>query len=270
MKPTKLASRFLLGLALCLALTQTATARRLNDTGVTRCSSAGDSGLPCPVAGFEGQDGDYGRDAKDRRQVLEKKGFGAAGFDFTKIANGGGKLPGSAQQGEGVSDWACTYDNVTGLLWEVQTRYPGLRYLGNRYSWYDADPLTNGGDAGVQNGGLCIGGIACDTAAYIEAVNQLALCGFNDWRLPTVDELGSLIDYSKAYPAPAIDRRAFPDEIEPLSATSWTGRWVWSSTSQVDNPVSAGNAWSVSFSRGSNDAGGKNGAFAVRLVRGKK
>ena len=31
----------------------------LNDTGIKTCSNATQNGLPCPVAGFQGQDAEY-------------------------------------------------------------------------------------------------------------------------------------------------------------------------------------------------------------------
>lgn len=38
--------------------------------------------------------------------------------NYTKIANNGSILPGDAQLGTQPTDWACTKDNKTGLMWE--------------------------------------------------------------------------------------------------------------------------------------------------------
>jgi hypothetical protein len=46
---------------------------------------------------------------------------------YTKIANNGANLPDSALLGTGPTDWACTRDNRSGLLWEVKTADSGLR-----------------------------------------------------------------------------------------------------------------------------------------------
>jgi len=110
--------------------------RKLNDTGIDRCADGlADINRVCPVAGYPGQDGDFGRDAAARAGTLLKAGGGAAGFDFTKIANNGSVLPASAVRGSEPNDWACTRDNVTGLIWEVKN-LGGLRDSRNIYAWY--------------------------------------------------------------------------------------------------------------------------------------
>ncbi|MBV5308526.1 DUF1566 domain-containing protein, partial [Chromatium okenii] len=70
----------------------------LNDTGITTCSNATKNGLPCPVAGFPGQDAE----------------FGSNGFDFTKLDAAGNDLPATA------TNHTCVRDNVTGLIWQVK------------------------------------------------------------------------------------------------------------------------------------------------------
>ena len=50
-----------------------------------------------------------------------------------------------------------------------------------------------------------------------EYARQLNLGGYNDWRLPTVDELAGIVDKTKQ--KPAIDRQVFPDT---LSEAFWT------------------------------------------------
>ncbi|MBK1695464.1 hypothetical protein CKO09_12055 [Chromatium weissei] len=70
----------------------------LNDTGITTCSDANQNDLPCPVAGFPGQDAE----------------FGTNGFDFTKLDAAGNALPATA------TDHTCVRDNVTGLMWQVK------------------------------------------------------------------------------------------------------------------------------------------------------
>ena len=59
--------------------------------------------------------------------ALPKTGAGAAGFDYTKIANDGSELPADAPLGSAAGEWACTRDNATGLVWEVKTDDGGLR-----------------------------------------------------------------------------------------------------------------------------------------------
>ena len=114
----------LLGIGFAFAQT-----RPLNDTGITFCGAATGGNTPAPCASNPaGQDKDYGRDAAALAGTLVKVGGsgGVNGFDFTKIANNGTVLPASALLGSGPTEWACTRDNVTALIWEVKTT-SGLR-----------------------------------------------------------------------------------------------------------------------------------------------
>ncbi|SYZ81279.1 putative lipoprotein [Vibrio paracholerae] len=100
-------------------------------------------------------------------------------------------------------------DNVTGLIWEVKQPVGsgGLRDASHTYTWYNPDNSSNGGDAGTQNGGTCQGS-ACDTQAFVNAVNSQGLCGASDWRLPSVNELFSIVHNGRI--EPAIDQAYFP------------------------------------------------------------
>lgn len=203
---------------------------KLNDTGIDWCANDSSNNLVCPVSGYEGQDGEYGRDALARSGQLAKVGGGAAGFDFTKLDASGNALP------ETASEWSCVRDNHTGLMWEVKTDDGGLRDKDNTYSWYNPDNNTNGGSAGTQNGGSCAGS-DCDTYAFVQAVNSQGLCGINDWRMPTRLELMSIVHNGVVYPS--IDTAYFPNTLS---------RWFWSST---PNSNSSDGVWQVSFEHGS-------------------
>jgi len=214
----------------------------LNDTGITRCSNATTNGLPCPVAGFLGQDAEFGRDA-----THNDDSDGHAGFSFTKLDANGNALPASA------AAWSCVQDNVTGRVWEVKTT-SGLRSQSNTYTWYNPDTKTNGGNAGTQNGGSCTGS-ACDTQGYVQAVNAQDLCGKSDWRLPSQFELLSIVSNDRY--GPAIDTAWFPNTP--------SGGWFWSSSSSAYDPDEA---WFVSFLWGEVGPNYRNYAYQVRLVRG--
>lgn len=251
--------------------------RPLNDTGVTWSGQApSGNATVCDSAHPAGQDCFHGRDAAARvgAGVLEKVGHSAPdldpahghvnGFDFTKISNSGNPLPASATLGSGPDDWACTRDNVTGLIWEVKVNdATHLRHMNHTYTWYDTDPVTNGGEAGSIGGDTCNGTLAaapydnrCNTQHYVEAINALTgagrLCGATDWRVPTIKELENLADFGRANPS--IDPHYFPNTPVVASASNF-----WSSTPMAGQ---SHRAWFMRFS------GSMMGATYIERVNG--
>ena len=231
----------------------------LNDTGLRACYDAGSQTGSTEPADFPRQDCRMGRDAAAAAKALPKTGAGTVGFDFTKISNAGAVLPASAAFGSGASDWACTFDNTTGLMWELKSPTTSdLRYAGNSYTWYSTDSLTNGGNQGYADGGFCVGGIPCDTESFVNAVNAAGLCGHSDWRMPTLPELTSVIDYSQPYGGsqPAIAPGYFPNT--PFDDAYWTA---------TTSAASPSNAYYVYFDGGYTVAYHKDDDHYVRLVR---
>lgn len=240
----------------------------LNDTGLDWCAddttnlrmdgTRTDKAAGCEKAAatHPGQDAHLGRDAAAGARKLAKTGSGRAGFDFTRICGNGeaageGKCPPNPTFGSGANNWACTRDNVTGLVWEVKTE-SGLRSRSNTYTWYNPDGTANGGDAGGQNGGACAGS-GCDTDAFVKAVNAQGLCGGKDWRLPTRKELLSIVDNGRL--KPAIDTGSFPNS---------PADYYWTSSTYADQ---ANSAWQVNFLYGEASPGSKKQGGQVRLVR---
>lgn len=253
------------GLASALLLAPTAQAQtgRLNDTGQTSCYDAANAVATCNTAttGNAGtrphQDGRYGRDAAQAAgQLPTKTGAGAAAFDFTKIANNGTPLAAGATLGTNPTDWACTRDNVTGLVWEVKTT-SGLRSSAHTYTWYSAS--NNGGNAGSVGSNTCGGTLSgysnqCNTANYVAAVNAAGLCGATDWRLPTRRELLGIV-HNGLTTGPMVDATYLPNTQSD---------WYWTSDTYTLGPAGA---WIVFFYGGGTGAVNKTASFFVRLVR---
>lgn len=131
---------------------------------------------------------------------------------------------------------SCVKDNVTGLIWEGKEA-SGTRAGSNTY--------TNWGD-----------GRAGDASAYVAAVNAQALCGYTDWRLPAVDELQGVVDYSKQNSWPKINTDVF---VNTRSEGYWT-------SSLHAGGINA--AWGVNFGSGYVGAYGfSSNSLAIRLVR---
>lgn len=197
---------------------------KLTDTGITsaQCYQAGIQGVvSCSSAAALGlndnQDGMMGRDVSN-----PDNSDGKLGFSYS--------LVGSYAKTE------CVKDNITGLTWEGKPT-TGERAASSKYTNYDDKSSS-------------------DASAYVDAVNASALCGYSDWRLPTVDELQSLVDYGVTYPGLRIDASWFPN----------TQNFVyWSSSSDVTNAGIGPSAYGIwggyitSFGRASN--------YHVRLVR---
>jgi len=217
---TALALLFLIGAQAAPVSAQT---RPMNDSGVQYCAGveAEDRGA-CGKQHLPGQDALYGRDLAAAEGRLTKQGAGRAGFDYSKISNSGAVLAPEAALGPGPDDWACTRDNVTGLVWEVKVNDPGnLRHWDHTFTWFrSTSPDGNPGNPGRAR--TCRSLLSnCNTDRYVEAINATGLCGATGWRIPSVNELESLIDYGQANPA--IDQDYFPN-THPLAF--WTSDTV--------------------------------------------
>ncbi|EGV27588.1 hypothetical protein ThidrDRAFT_4599 [Thiorhodococcus drewsii AZ1] len=234
----------------------------LNDTGTELCVDGGSYFLDCPVVDYPGQDAESGRDV-----THNNPDDGYAGFSFTKLDDSGNDLSADA------TDWSCVRDNVTGLIWEVKTKDGGLHDRDDLYVWYNTDSATNGGYEGYANSGgtFCFGRVIgstpdayCNTEAFVARVNAEGLCGASDWRLPTVDDLLSIVNNDQAaneWAFPAIDTDYFPN-------TRAVAHDYWSSTPTSSASGDSYTAWSVDFYSGSaGDNTMKYGAQSVRLVR---
>jgi hypothetical protein len=91
----------------------------------------------------------------------------------------------------------------------------------------------------------------------IAACKELSFAGHKDWRLPTVEELRSIIDYTRGAKEnePAIDTKFFPDT---------KCSWYWTSTPCA---FSVGSAWCVFFGYGSVSDDSEDYNYCVRPVR---
>ncbi len=170
---------------------------------------------------FPRQDCRYGADPAATAGTLVKVGAGPKGFDYTKIAMNGQVLPPAAALGTSPTDWACTRDNNTGLLWEVKSPDNlSYRYYGHRYQWFSNIPATNGGNAGGTGSTLvaCNSTLsACTTQEFIKAVQFNGLCGVFDWRMPSGREIVTILHLGAT---PFWEATYFPNAS---TESYWTG-----------------------------------------------
>ncbi len=229
----------------------------LNDTGITYCLNHRVQASDCILASSERQDGNVGRDAAAVSNALIKTGLGNAGFDFSKVDRSGKLLPhqkaswnhnGSESDG---TQWSCARDNLTGLIWEIKTE-TGIRAKTNQFTWYQELPTSNGGKAGSLSFDACQQTI-CNTGDYIKYLNEIKLCGSDQWRLPRRAELlGIIINHGAS---PRLDPLIFPDL---LANTTY-----WSSNSYMPD---INNSWAVTTNSGIVVWYPKSKPLNVRLV----
>ncbi|MEY4588803.1 MAG: hypothetical protein RL497_879 [Pseudomonadota bacterium] len=89
--------------------------------------------------------------------------------------------------------------------------------------------------------------------AIVQAAKSKSFVGFNDWRLPNKNELGSLVDY--ACFQPSIDASLFPE-------TRSEGYW-----SNSPNSFTESRAWAINFAYGDHMSSIRADLLNARLVR---
>jgi len=128
--------------------------------------------------------------------------------------------------------WAAVIDTETGMMWAINpiktANFPNPRKM---LTWSDA-------------------------RAWVDYVNTQGWCGFNDWQLPDVFDLKTLIITNKQGGL-CIDQNLFKD-----FSTNRVCNSVWSSTSSSDVY-----AWVTSFDQGREFTSLKNNCRTVRFVR---
>lgn len=247
----------LLGLAAAPAGAQPVV--KVSPTGVRQCLGFQPDGWPAPQACA---------DAGPLKLVRKQDGL-----------QGAGPMAYEAVPGQPLS--ACVRDRVSGLVWEGKPdsgkqpwpvlparaegspRFdtegygpqnkpvPGSRGPSDAYSFH-----RDGRPGGAQ--------------AYVAEVNERRLCGYADWRLPTVAELHGLLDLGKARTSDVrpsrplaeqalIDARWFPNTVPAVYLTS-----EWRDDTNV---------WCVNFENAhvydcDPDMTHKPPPLFVRLVRG--
>jgi hypothetical protein len=230
----------------------------LNDTGVIL--QATDSQILSNYQGdYPGQDGQRGQDIIHANGLSEKAGRGEQGFDFTRLDEVGDEID------DETLSWSCVRDNITGLIWESKTDdlTTTLHSASYSYSWYQSD--EDGGFDGDESGIKASCSLTnCNTENYLAEVNARGLCNFRDWRLPTHNELLSILHLGQAV-APMIDANYFPNTTDSLTAPVWY--WTQDSSADGFNNGQAQNAWAIDFASGNDNFLNKSTAGRVRLVR---
>jgi hypothetical protein len=88
----------------------------------------------------------------------------------------------------------------------------------------------------------------------LSACEQYTFANYDDWRLPSREELRTITVYQKY--SPSADETIFPDIMS---------EFYWSGTTDVNKP---NNAWGINFEKGKDESNNKTDTFLIRAVRG--
>lgn len=196
----------------------------LPDTGQAKCYNVAGSEITCGTS-LDGQDAQY---TSVNSAVCDRA---ASGTDASFADNADGTIT----------------DNCTNLMWKKCSE--GLS--GATCGTGSASTMT------WENGlALCEATALCNdnTFAADGDCSENGGVKYNDWRLPNINELLSIVNYSTY--SPSINTTYFP-------ATVSNGYWT-STTYAYDTS----NAWNVYFYFGSTYGDNKTSSYRVRCVRG--
>jgi hypothetical protein len=223
----------------------------LPDTGITsaQCYGAGSSEwISCTSAAAialnSKQDGMIGRDV-----TAPAAANGVLGFSYSDVPKPTGGVYAKTE---------CVKDNITGLTWEGKPT-SGLRSNNLTYTNYDSTTKTQKSYAAIPSYPTQSEiDAATNSVGYKNYVNSIALCGYTDWRLPTVPEFDGLMNI--APDASYLDDIWFPNRFD-------TEQWTSTDNGSLTAPFTSTQAWMVVF--GYNiESTSRDVTHGVRLVRG--
>jgi hypothetical protein len=127
-------------------------------------------------------------------------------------------------------------------MWEKQDKGGGIHDAGNTYTWDEA------------------------FSVHVAGLNAVNFAGHDDWRLPNVKELQSIVDYGTNLPSVSTAFNvgcALACTLEDCSCTGANS--YWSSTTDAANVFAA---WGIAFGDGIMSELTKGATYGVRAVRG--
>ena len=95
-------------------------------------------------------------------------------------------------------------------------------------------------------------GSQMDWSTAVTTCENLTLGGYSDWRIPTIEELESIVNYGASVPAKYSDFLNF------------ASGYYWSSATSASN---SSHGWGVYFNYGDDDTNVKMPSYYVRCVR---
>ena len=215
----------------------------LNDTGITWAGNfSGTNSSTCASDMSAPQDCNAGRDAN---KSLIKIGGGSAGFDFTRLGSNGSVYTGNGDYA--TEPWSCVRDNHTGLVWEIKTDDNSIHDKDNLYAWGGISAIGRDDTPKEDD-------YYDDWNSLVNGSNKgSGLCGFTNWKVPTREELRSIVHYGKT--SPSIDTDYFPNTP---SFSFWSSSYNWEFK---------GLALVIAFEFGNSYGMGRSSLNYVRLVR---
>lgn len=124
---------------------------------------------------------------------------------------------------------------------------------------YKAKDLNKADGTDIENEGLVNSDLINDANhPAAQFCRGLQIGGFDDWYLPSRDEL--MLIWMALGPR----RKVVPDLFREGGTEAFQPAWYWSSTEHAQNST---NAWIVGFSNGNQSSYDKNLNYGVRAVR---
>ncbi|MCG6310323.1 DUF1566 domain-containing protein [Vibrio alginolyticus] len=156
-----------------------------NDTGAVLYFAEGAADVAEVQASYPGQDAEYGFDKEDKQTST------GAGFKFVKLDSQGAALAADA------TEWACTMDERTGLVWENKSADASSVQFKDRLFAFESEAFKPFSKDVELAGCKDAGDEVCTTSQYVEYINKQSLCGITGWRLPTYRETYDLLDFGE-------------------------------------------------------------------------